>query len=536
MSRPNALSPISSLPPELLAPIFIIVCLPGASSQDSDGKPDYNIARLSVSHVCHQWREIALNLPLLWSHADFTSESLSSVGTAEMLIRAKSSPLDLEAANISRERWDKNRLSTFRKALQAHVPHIRHLIISAESVLLHKILEGLVLSPAPTLEDLSLSCTRRGKRMRRMEEWSSIPDTLFNSFIPRLCRLELRGCNIRWSSPLLKGVKHLEILNPSVIARPELTVWLAALDEMPQLMTLSLHSASPYAPFPPFVIERTVTLPSLTHLDILDSPKDSALAIAHLDLPALTCLRFTTFSHHHLINRDIQELLPFIVQHAHGPQDTQPLQSVLICSEDYRIDIHASPVPNIGIEVHDLPTTLTTTLPARVALSFRSDRPRPVDRFDTPEIMMAHLPLDGLVMLAIHDSTSSAHVETQRFWHHLSPMWPLLQCVQLTPVVADGFVVMLLGDHGGCERPLLPSLKKIVMVDFSLYWLSLLPLYDALRKRVEQGVPVETLDLRMCRAHADSRAEDWLQSLREFVVDVLRPEQTSDVREQIESM
>jgi hypothetical protein len=58
----------------------------------------------------------------------------------------------------------------------------------------------------------------------------------------------------------------------------------------------------------------------------------------------------------------------------------------------------------------------------------------------------------------------------------------------------------------------------------------LLPLYDALRKRVKQGVPVETLDLRMCGTHPDGRAEDWLQSLHEFVVDVMHPEQTSGVR------
>ena len=319
----------------------------------------------------------------------------------------------------------------------------------------------------------------------------------------------------------------------STNARPELAVWLAALDGMPQLTTLILHSASPIAPSLPLVIERTVTLPSLTHLDISAPPGDCALAIAHLDLPALTSLCLTTSSYQHLVNGNIQELLPFIVRHAHGLQDTQPLQSVLIRSEEHRhhhVDILAWPVPNIDVEVQDLFTSLTTTPPTRVALSFRSDWPRPVDRFETLEILMARLPLDGLVMLAIHDLGSSAQAETQHFWHHLAPMWSLLQCVRLTPVAGHGFVVMLLEDHGECARPLLPSLKQIVIADFSLYSLSLLPLYDALRKRVEQGVLVETLDLRMCGAHPDGRAEDWLQSLREFVVDVMRPEQTSGVR------
>ena len=49
--RRNALSPISSLPPEVFAAIFSILCLPGTSSPGR--KPDYHLARLSVSHVCH---------------------------------------------------------------------------------------------------------------------------------------------------------------------------------------------------------------------------------------------------------------------------------------------------------------------------------------------------------------------------------------------------------------------------------------------------------------------------------------------------
>ena len=90
----NALAPISSLPPEVFA-IFSFSC--------SSGKPDDNLTQIRLSHVCHQWREIALSQPLLWSHVDFTT--LSSAGTAEILARAKSSPLYLEA-RISSQSWN----------------------------------------------------------------------------------------------------------------------------------------------------------------------------------------------------------------------------------------------------------------------------------------------------------------------------------------------------------------------------------------------------------------------------------------------
>ena len=50
--RRNALSPISSLPPEVSAVILSFACLPGIPSLG--GTPEHNLARIHVSHVCHQ--------------------------------------------------------------------------------------------------------------------------------------------------------------------------------------------------------------------------------------------------------------------------------------------------------------------------------------------------------------------------------------------------------------------------------------------------------------------------------------------------
>jgi hypothetical protein len=146
----NALAPVSSLPPEVLAAIFSFLCLHGKPTLG--GKPGHNLARVRLSHVCHQWREIALNQSLLWSHVDFTTLSLA--GAAEILARAKSVPLYLEE-RISGQRWDNVRFSTFRKELQARIPRICHLGISAEPARIRSTLRALE-SPAPTLQYLSL--------------------------------------------------------------------------------------------------------------------------------------------------------------------------------------------------------------------------------------------------------------------------------------------------------------------------------------------------------------------------------------------
>jgi hypothetical protein len=152
---------------------------------------------------------------------------------------------------------------------------------------------------------------------------------------------------------------------------------------------------------------------------------------------------------------------------------------------------------------------------------------------------MACLPLDGLVTLAAHDLYPSHHegdFETLYFWLHLLPKWNLLQCVRLGPVEARGFIETLLQDKGERERPLLPSLTELVMVDFSSYPISLLPLLNVLIQRVEQEVPLEMLDLRMCDLPPDVRLEDWLRSLREIVVYVLGPEKHSEAKEQMQAM
>ena len=322
----------------------------------------------------------------------------------------------------------------------------------------------------------------------------------------------------------------------STNARPNLAVWLDALDEMPQLKTLTLHSASPIALAFPFDIVRTVTLPSLTHLDILASPGDCSLVLAHLDLPALTCLCVLATFLIHPNMAEIQNIVPYVARHAHGPQDTLPLQSVLIRSgDDYRVDILAWAMPNIGDVVHGPPNLIATTHPTRMALSFKSDDWLRSDaRSEILKIAMSGLPLNGLATLAAHSSRYGYERDlvTQHFWPHVLPKWSLLQRMILESPVALGFVVMLLEDNGGRERPLLPSLTELVVVDFSSYVILLLR--DALMKRVEQGVPVEMLDLRMCTPHPGGCTENWLRSLSEIVVDVLVSENI-EAREQMMS-
>ena len=518
--RRNAFQPISSLPPEIFAAIFSTLCLPGIPSLG--GKSSRNIARLHISHVCHQWREIALNQSQLWSHFNFNTVSLA--GATEFLARANSAPLYMEARFSGQ--YDDHLYRQFLKEVQVHLPHIRHLSIGADSEFVRttfRKLASTLVSPAPTLEYLSLSI--RDENRGATDRPLFIPniqvlDTLFGGSVPRLSCLKLRNCNISWNSPLFKGLKYLEILTPFRMRRPTLAVWLDALDEIPQLKSLTLHSASPVATHFPFDVERTVTLPSLTHLDISASLQNCALASAHLVLPALNSLCLTA-EDYQTSSSDVKAFLPFAVRHFHGPQDIQPLQSVLICNNltNHGSDVRllAWSVPDIDTFVHDPPAFLGATVTTRLRLSFKGSRDAHLDIF---EKMMEALPLHGLLTLVAVDLNSYIYQGSpiQQFWHRLMSNWPLLRHVRLAPIPLPGFLEALLED---CKNPLLPSLTELALAETTLDADQTISLRDALMKRVEQGVPLKTLDLRMCRRGPYNPVA--VQLLSEIAIDIIRP-------------
>ena len=534
--RRNALAPISSLPTEVIAVIFSYLRLPSTSPFSSlptklttdlfsslplpgtpplGRRPDHHPWDwLGAAHVCHRWREIALNDPVFWSHVDFAN--LTAAGAAEILARAKTMPLHLEARDARPFSGDDARLRAFEKGLQAHVSTTCHLSITAQPHNLRRTFDGLA-SPAPTLEYLSLSQVPSAWGYIPSQAPVRVPDTLFDGTTPRLSCLELHNCTISWKSPLMKGLKYLEIRKPDPYARPSLTVWLDALDEMPQLMRLVLHSASPNAPPFPFNIERAVTLPSLAYLDISASARDCALALAHLTIPALARLCLAVESHYSS-GDDVQNMFPYVARHANGPQDTQPLQSALIHHKKSHTTILAWPVPDMNIEVHDPFAFLSAEPSARVALFIASQElayfTYPRNQQHILDAAMNALPLDNLVTLTAQYPTRL----DARFWLRHVPKWPLLQRLRLAPPLACGFREMLLQDNGSCEYPLLPSLIELALIDVALGEHRTRRLCDALMKRVEQGVPLETLDLRTCQATSHA-----VRLLSEIVVDVREP-------------
>jgi hypothetical protein len=324
----NTLVPISRLPTEILSIIFSLF-------------PSFEVLNLEscrpilsspASHVCHRWRGISLNLPCLWSHINFTK--LAPAGAAVMLVRAKTAPLYLEAQTIQ---WNGAKFEAFREQIEAHIHYIRHLSVSATRK--HLKIFGQLVSSAPSLELLSIDDRRSARSLSPV----IMPDNLFDGIAPKLTYLRLYNCGILWQSPLLRGLRDLELISfPAGPAHTRITFypWLRALKQMPQLERLVLHGdiLSDLLVLPEG-LKLTVDLPSLTELSLSASVDECAVALAHLVLPALTRLCVNA-----LIDLDLSEygsvddLIQCVAKNAHGPQDTEALQSLFIGGNKTRAD------------------------------------------------------------------------------------------------------------------------------------------------------------------------------------------------------
>ena len=493
--RHNELSPISRLPFEVLAATFSFLSL--FAWNEGSG----HMAWINVTHVCRRWRETALNHPRLWSHINFTN--LTSAGMVEILSRAKMAPLHLEA--VSPE-WNAVHSEDFERHLEAHISHTRHLKYEHH---LSRVVRRLV-SPAPTLESLSLS-------HKSILSYIVIPENLFNCTAPSLTSLKLDNCDISWKSPLLKGLQILEIVDLTANARPELNDWLDALNEMPQLKRLFLRFATPIAPLAsPLISEpsRTITLPSLTHFKTRASAKDCALALAHLVLPSLTLLHVDVESHERE-GEDALLVIPYVVRNVYVLQGIEPIRSILIASEGRYTQVLTSTTPGTDVEVCGPDTRPYMLRSACLQFGAIGYKWKPGVDIAILDAVLTLLPMNSVSTLTAQNRTRLS----KEFWLKHASRLPLLEQVRLVPTAVGAFKEMLAEDIPlDSDGPRLPMLTKLILLNVRLNVTKMFHLRDMLIERVEQGVPLECLDLRTCFP-----ANPAIQWLAEIVVDVQEP-------------
>jgi hypothetical protein len=202
-------------------------------------------------------------------------------------------------------------------------------------------------------------------------------------------------------------------------------------------------------------------------------------------------------------------------------QDIKPIRSILIAGERKRAEVLTWTTPGADIKVCG-PDTLGD-MSCSACLQFAAEGNIWNYGVDTAilDAILTLLPMNSVSTLTTQDCTRLR----EKFWLEHASRLPLLEQARLVPTTVRAFIEMLAEDIPlDSDGPRLPMLIKLILVDISLTAIRTFHLRDMLIERVEQGVPLEYLDLRTCLA-----AVRTMQLLAEIVVDVQEPLETLSV-------
>ena len=193
----NAVAPISALPPELLARIFRFHALvepPWPGRQ--------NLGWIRVTHVCRQWRQVALDDSSLW--ATFTGYWPSAELMSESLVRARNAPLDIDFEFATS-------LQSLSKFIP-HISHIRELRLRNLSPHHSQGIQEIFALDAPILEHFELALDPGSYFPVMFITYRELAGTtLFNGRTPKLRTLSLTQISIPWSLIPRGQLTQLEI-------------------------------------------------------------------------------------------------------------------------------------------------------------------------------------------------------------------------------------------------------------------------------------------------------------------------------------
>lgn len=264
-SLKNRLTPISRLPPEILAAIFAHVA-PLMDSRTSDEaaawiglskdscESHFDESRvqeirdikslISASQVCRGWRIIALHSGGLW--ANLWTENPR--WRTEMQARASARQAPLEIYQPRHDRY----LAWLRGVLASGLPY-RRLCISMSSV---DSLAEILSQPAPWLEVAHIKCDSRDDKHAYEDDFQDtpIPSDLFAGIAPRLRHLRIEGnypLGDILRSPITHNLKYLELVTANTMPwslLPSTLDLLHALNQMPRLQILNIECCHPIEP------------------------------------------------------------------------------------------------------------------------------------------------------------------------------------------------------------------------------------------------------------------------------------------------
>ncbi|KAF5340571.1 hypothetical protein D9611_007461 [Ephemerocybe angulata] len=282
--RRNALSPISLLPAELMSFIFSTSLLFLIDKYRRNVFPE--VTRLSISHVSHTWREIALASPELWRKVYIRGHtSLEYIdGYLRQWISTPDLPIDVEAHEIGYGYGTASVSHIFQAGVG--LGRLRRISLKAPKVLLDTLLPELK-ACSTTIESLRLSLSEEENKT-----YVGMPEPGYDSVFrsPSLNRLELHN----WIPPpnLLSKYRpispvHLEISFYPSPALDTIRSLFNYLETTPQLISLALTFGRGDLSWKDDSTPTAIHLPSLERLRLSSYSRSALPAIlSRLRIPS----------------------------------------------------------------------------------------------------------------------------------------------------------------------------------------------------------------------------------------------------------
>ncbi|TBU23258.1 hypothetical protein BD311DRAFT_731651 [Dichomitus squalens] len=255
LSHVNSMTPIHSLPVELLTRIFQL----GVDSQPApdDRDPCELTFEVTISHVCRHWRNVALHTPHLWTTIHFRTTPHMTRGNTYLARNARL-PIDIYVDTCSEDAYAHRQDLLFREqfipVFNIVLPHIdrwRELHLKVADLECkagaRKVLNTC--GSAPILRTLQLWHVQNWQTPERL--FTAIgppPVVVFAGHLPSLKHIILQGVNLPWvNSPFLRNLTSIEYALHSDDVRMPFPLWRTMLAASPALERLSLHYSGPRA-------------------------------------------------------------------------------------------------------------------------------------------------------------------------------------------------------------------------------------------------------------------------------------------------
>lgn len=446
-TRRNVLVPIARLPFEILAHIFALVASesvprPYTTLHASHTGASGSLGWIVVTHVCRQWRAVAMNSPWLWANC----VCALPVAVCDLLVRSRNVPI-IVSHDLGRYRVKHGPLKAIKLTL-TQISRVKVLQLCIDEDSLDALTKTQLATPAPLLTSLEISLSA-DVRLSFLHRLASLPPNIFAGEAPRLRRVSLVNCTIPWTSGILTGLTHIEIrlqsLTGPVEALPTSDQIFTVLGHCPELQELVLVETLPESG----PTREQLYLPRLQRLVLSDKALSCAHFFQNISIPPGATLELSCTS----LGPSAQFCLP-LLSHVQSLARTLP-RLVITSDRTSCLRLQYFPMDFLGAD----PRETGVARPLLDINLFCSD-PRPAIYIDT---LCSSIPFKEVRFLELEIPEKPALEPDQ--WAVIFGLAPLIQDVIVRGTSTAHGVLWALGT----SHDILPLLTSLTLkgVEFS---------------------------------------------------------------------